>query len=60
VLLDEPLNSLDDRGAEILDRAIERLLARGGCLLWCSPTGERLDRGFDSHWLLEDGRLVPA
>jgi ABC-2 type transport system ATP-binding protein len=60
VLLDEPLNSLDDRGAEILDRAIERLLARGGCLLWCSPTGERLDRDFDAHWLLEGGRLVPA
>jgi ABC-2 type transport system ATP-binding protein len=60
VLLDEPLNSLDDRGAEILDRAIGRLLARGGCLLWCSPTGERLDRDFDAHWLLEGGRLVPA
>ena len=24
--------------------------ARGGALLWCSPSGERLDREFDARW----------
>jgi ABC-2 type transport system ATP-binding protein len=60
VLLDEPLTSLDAEGAEILDRALDGLIARGGTLLWCSPTGERLDREFDDHWLLERGRLRRA
>jgi ABC-type multidrug transport system ATPase subunit len=60
VLLDEPLTSLDSEGAEILDRAIERLIDRGGALLWCSPEGERLDREFDAMLVLERGRLVAA
>jgi len=58
VLLDEPLTSLDADGAEILDRAIDGLLARHGVLLWCSPSGEELAREFDARWLLERGRLV--
>jgi ABC-2 type transport system ATP-binding protein len=60
VLLDEPLTSLDSEGAEILDRAIERLIGRGGALLWCSPEGERLDREFDTMLVLERGRLISA
>jgi ABC-2 type transport system ATP-binding protein len=60
VLLDEPLTSLDSEGAEILDRAIEGLIGRGGALLWCSPEGERLDREFDAKLVLEHGRLIPA
>jgi ABC-2 type transport system ATP-binding protein len=60
VLLDEPLTSLDSEGAELLDRAIEELIGRGGALLWCSPEGERLDREFDTKLVLERGRLVPA
>jgi ABC-2 type transport system ATP-binding protein len=60
VLLDEPLTSLDSEGAEILDRAIERLIGRGGALLWCSPEGERLDREFDAKLVLERGKLVAA
>ncbi|HEX6688745.1 MAG TPA: ABC transporter ATP-binding protein [Solirubrobacterales bacterium] len=60
VLLDEPLTSLDAEGAAVLERAIEQLLDRHGALLWCSPIGERLEQEFDSRWLLEGGRLVPA
>ncbi len=60
VLLDEPLTSLDAEGAEILDRAIVELLERQGTLLWCSPSGEHLDRHFDARWVLEGGELVEA
>lgn len=60
VLLDEPLTSLDAEGAEVLERAIERLLADHGALLWCSPSGERLDQRFDTRLLLENGRLIEA
>jgi ABC-2 type transport system ATP-binding protein len=60
VLLDEPLTSLDSDGAELLDRAIDRLVDGGGALLWCSPVGERLDAAFDARFVLERGRLVPS
>ncbi len=60
VLLDEPLTSLDAEGATILDRALDDLIEHGGALLWCSPSGERLDREFDDHWLLQQGKLVRA
>lgn len=58
VLLDEPLTSLDADGAAILDRAVGELLARHGTLLWCSPSGESLEREFDARLLLERGKLV--
>ena len=60
VLLDEPLTSLDGRGAELLLTAIEHVLARDGAVLWCSPSGEHLDFSFDALWQIERGRLVPA
>jgi ABC-2 type transport system ATP-binding protein len=60
VLLDEPLTSLDAEGAALLDRAVEGLIARHGVLLWCSPSGERLEQSFDARWVLEQGRLVAA
>jgi ABC-type multidrug transport system ATPase subunit len=60
VLLDEPLTSLDSEGGEVLNRAIDDLIARGGSLLWCSPSGEHLEQRFDAHWVLERGRLVRA
>lgn len=60
VLMDEPLTSLDDEGAAILDRAIEDLIVRDGALLWCSPSGEDLKQPFDALWILEQGRLVKA
>jgi ABC-2 type transport system ATP-binding protein len=60
VLLDEPLTSLDDEGAQLLESAIEGLLARDGAVLWCSPSGEKMDAQFDARWMLEHGRLVVA
>jgi ABC-2 type transport system ATP-binding protein len=60
VLLDEPLTSLDAEAGELLQRAIAELLERDGAVLWCSPSGEHLDLTFDSHWMLEGGRLVAA
>jgi sodium transport system ATP-binding protein len=60
VLLDEPLTSLDTEGGEILQRAVAELLARDGCVLWCSPSGEHLDMTFDHSWMLEQGKLVPV
>jgi ABC-2 type transport system ATP-binding protein len=60
VLLDEPLTSLDGEGAELLDAALDRLTARGGALLWASPSGDHPDLTFDHDWFLEDGRLSPA
>ncbi len=53
VLLDEPLTSLDGEGAELLRAAIDELLARDGAVLWCSPSGERLDMRFDARWVLD-------
>lgn len=60
VLLDEPLTSLDAEGAELLERAIGEVLARGGAVLWCSPSGEHLDMAFDARWVLDHGKLVAA
>ena len=60
VLLDEPLTSLDDEGAAVLMRAIRRLLDRDGVVVWCSPSGERLDMSFDARWVIDRGRLAPA
>jgi ABC-2 type transport system ATP-binding protein len=60
VLLDEPLTSLDGEGAALLDAALDRLTARGGALLWCSPSGDHPDLSFDHDWFLENGRLSRA
>jgi ABC-2 type transport system ATP-binding protein len=60
VLLDEPLTSLDSEGAVLIQTAVAEVLARDGAVLWCSPSGEHLDMSFDSHWMLERGRLVAA
>ncbi len=60
VLLDEPLTSLDEEGALLLQAAVAEVLAREGAVLWCSPSGEHLEMEFDAHWMLERGRLVAA
>lgn len=60
VLLDEPLTSLDSEGAELLEHAVDGLIARGGALLWCSPSGDHPGHEFDADWILEGGRLVRA
>jgi ABC-type multidrug transport system ATPase subunit len=60
VLLDEPLTSLDEEGALLLLEAVRDLLARDGCVLWCSPGDEPLAPAFDARWTIERGRLAPA
>lgn len=60
VLLDEPLTSLDEEGAALLEQAIERLIAADGAVLWCSPSGEHLDMTFDARWRIDSGRLVAS
>lgn len=60
VLLDEPMTSLDDESGQLLQAAIEQLIARDGVVLWCSPSGEHIDARFDARWMLEGGRLIPA
>lgn len=60
VLLDEPLTSLDTEGGVLLAAAIDEVLARDGAVLWCSPSGEHVERAFDACWLLEHGQLVAA
>jgi ABC-2 type transport system ATP-binding protein len=60
VLLDEPLTSLDDEGAMLLQAEVRRVLAHDGVVLWCSPSREQLDMTFDASWVLERGGLAPA
>jgi len=60
VLLDEPLTSLDTEGVELLGEATAGVRARGGAVLWCSPSEEHLQSGFDSCWTLDRGRLAPV
>jgi ABC-type multidrug transport system ATPase subunit len=60
VLLDEPLTSLDAEGTAFLLHGVQQVVARGGVVLWCSPTGEHLDVKFDTRWVLDRGRLAPA
>jgi ABC-2 type transport system ATP-binding protein len=60
VLLDEPLTSLDEGGATLLERAVEGVLSRDGAALWCSPSGEHLEMAFDARLTIERGRLEVA
>lgn len=60
VLLDEPLTSLDEEGAALLQAAVAEVLVREGAVLWCSPSGEHLEMTFDARWTIEHGRLVAA
>lgn len=57
VLLDEPRNSLDAEGADLLHAAVSETVERGGAALWVSPTGEQLTYPFDARYLLQDGEL---
>src|SRR4051812_41957448 len=57
VLLDEPRNSLDAEGHEMLRAAIRGTTLRGGAVLWVSPTGEPSGFDFDSTYILEQGQL---
>lgn len=60
VLLDEPHTSLDDDGTALLRRALERLRDAGGAAIWCSPSADQADIGFDVAHVIDDGRLRAA
>ena len=56
-LLDEPLNSLDQEGAELLRGRLAAVAGRGGAVIWCAPRiGD--EAGFDRTLLL--GRWAPS
>jgi ABC-2 type transport system ATP-binding protein len=57
LLLDEPRNSLDEDGYELLGEQIERAGGEGAAVLWCSPRGEDRVLACDAGYTLEDGRL---
>ena len=39
ILLDEPANSLDQEGLDVLAAYLEQLRSRGGAAVWCAPDG---------------------
>lgn len=57
VLLDEPRNSLDGSGMELLASALRRLAAGGGTAICCSPSGEDVGVPADRSYVLEGGKL---
>lgn len=57
VLLDEPRNSLDDDGYQLLNQQIEHTAKRGACILWCSPRGEDRVIECDAGYTLTAGQL---
>lgn len=60
LLLDEPRNSLDDEGYELLAEQIAHARGRGAAVLWCSPRGEDRVLACDVGYALEQGRLTPV
>jgi len=57
LLLDEPRNSLDADGQEMLSAAMTDVLRRGGAVLCCAPAGDEKLDGFDRVAVIEDGML---
>jgi ABC-2 type transport system ATP-binding protein len=60
LLLDEPRNSLDETGLEMLAGAVSDVLASGGSVLWCAPAGEEQPVRFDRSYVIADGTLHPT
>jgi ABC-type multidrug transport system ATPase subunit len=60
ILLDEPRNSLDDEGYELLNAQTKLATERGASLLWCSPRGEDRVLECDQSFSLVEGKLEPA
>lgn len=57
ILLDEPRNSLDDDGYQLLSEQISRAAGDGATVLWCSPRGEDRVLTSDAGYTLENGHL---
>ena len=60
VLLDEPHTSLDERALGRLREALDRLTARGGAAVWCSPKRDGTGLPASEEYLVENGRVVPC
>lgn len=56
VMLDEPLNSLDEDGIALLCAALADLNSHGGLAIWCSPSPPDLDE-ISHFYELGDGLL---
>lgn len=59
LLLDEPRNSLDRDGLEMLAAAVAEVLDAGGAALWCSPVGEEQPVAFHRRYEIRAGTLEP-
>ena len=57
VLLDEPQNSLDDEGLELLNDVIGEMTLSGATAICCSPNRDKINSPNDVYEL-RDGRLV--
>lgn len=57
LLLDEPENSLDERGKGLLRSALEALVAEGRTVVWCAPSADDLGVARDAVYELGGGRL---
>ena len=57
LLLDEPRNSLDDDGYQLLNEQIKRAATRGASVLWCSPRGEDRVIECNASYTLTEGHL---
>ena len=60
VLLDEPANSLDQDGLDVLAAYLEQLRRRGGAAVWCAPDIAQSTLESDIQLRLTGGRLEPA
>jgi ABC-type multidrug transport system ATPase subunit len=58
VLLDEPRNSLDDVGIELLSEWAMRIVRRNGAVIWCSPNGESAEMEFTDRYVLSGGHVT--
>ncbi len=58
LLLDEPANSLDDHGKDLLCRALEGFAAAGGTAVWCAPSPDDVSLQFDNVYGLTNGKVA--
>jgi ABC-2 type transport system ATP-binding protein len=57
VLLDEPWNSLDEEGREVLTTALRDVVAGGGSAICCSPTGTEIGPHAQATYVVSDGKV---
>jgi ABC-2 type transport system ATP-binding protein len=60
LLLDEPRNSLDSDGLDLLAAGVRAAVGRGASVVWCSPPSEQQPVEFDRRLILEDAQVRPA